>query len=77
MGQKRLLTKQQIKSLAGYVREDHGPDLSKEMLNSRIAETLEDVAGFETLDEEQMADYIQQIAIEYYVGEANGTTESS
>ena len=59
-------TNEQIQHLAHYLLEEHGPDLTGHELTDAVLLMLEDIAGYEMADDEEMNLIINQIREQYY-----------
>lgn len=53
------LSSSHLTQLAGFVTEDHGPDLSRPAFADALAALLDDVPGCEALAEIQLSHYIE------------------
>ena len=67
------LSSEQVKELAQYLLDEYGPDLTGQGLTDGVLLVLEDIAGYESADEEVVQLILNQIREHYYdlINESN------
>ena len=64
------LSSEQVKDLAQYLLDKYGPDLTSQRLIECVPLVLEDIAGYEVVDDEEIQFILNQVG-EIYDGLIN------